>query len=115
MSDTLRLILGGRYPSEEKDATHELNVWDNPTQDIALSPAAPLVFLGAFGVSTEQSPGGHSLAGALSESKFTPSGSVQWDVSDSMMLYGSISTGFNPVASTPAQTTPGPGSFSRSR
>jgi outer membrane receptor protein involved in Fe transport len=94
VSDTLRLTLGGRYTSEEKDATRELNVWDNPTQDIAVSPVAPLVFLGAFGVSTEQSPGGHSLAGALSESKFTPSGSVQWDVSDSMMLYGSISTGF---------------------
>ena len=94
MSDTFRLTLGGRYTSEDKDASRELNVWDNATQDITVSPVAPLVFLGAFAVTSEQTPGGHSLANALSESKFTPSGSFQWDVNDNAMIYGSISTGF---------------------
>ena len=94
IGDTVRLTLGGRYTSEDKDASRELNTWDNATQDISVNPVAPLVFLGAFAVSTEQAPGGHSLANELSESKFTPSGSIQWDVSDDAMLYGSISTGF---------------------
>jgi len=94
VSDTFRLTLGGRYTSEDKDASRELNVWDNATQDITVSPAAPLVFLGAFAITSEQTPGGHSLVGDLSESKFTPSGSFQWDVSDDAMIYGSISTGF---------------------
>ena len=94
ISDTVRLTLGGRYTSEDKDASRELNIWDNATQDITVSPAAPFVFLGAFAVTSEQTPGGHSLADELSESKFTPSASLQWDVSDNAMIYGSISTGF---------------------
>ena len=94
ISDTVRLTLGGRYTSEDKDASRELNVWDNATQDITVSPAAPFVFLGAFAVTSEQTPGGHSLADELSESKFTPSASLQWDFSDNAMVYGSISTGF---------------------
>ena len=94
ISDTFRLTLGGRYTSEDKDASREINIWDNSTQDITVSPVAPLVFLGAFAVTSEQTPGGHSLANELSESKFTPSGSFQWDVSDDAMVYGSISTGF---------------------
>ena len=94
ISDTFRLTLGGRYTSEDKDASRELNVWDNATQDVTVNPIAPFVFLGAFAVTSEQTPGGHSLLGDLSESKFTPSGSFQWDVGDDAMLYGSISTGF---------------------
>ena len=94
VSDTFRLTLGGRYTSEDKDASRELNVWENATQDVTVNPIAPFVFLGAFAVTSEQTPGGHSLLGDLSESKFTPSGSFQWDVGDDAMLYGSISTGF---------------------
>lgn len=93
VSDTLRLTVGGRFTSEDKDASRELNVWDNPTQDISLNPTAPQIFLGVFGIQTEQSTG-HDLSGSISESSFTPSGSFQWDVTPDVMAYGSISTGF---------------------
>jgi len=94
LSDTFRLALGGRYTEEDKTASREINIWDNATQDVTLNPVAPLVFLGAFSVQSQQTPGGHRLDGSLSESVFTPSASFQWDVGDDTMLYGSISTGF---------------------
>ena len=37
---------------------------------------------------------GHSLRGSRSETSFTPMVSLQWDVSEDIRLYGSITTGF---------------------
>jgi iron complex outermembrane receptor protein len=93
VGDIVRLTLGGRYTSEDKDATRVLNVWDNDTDMVTVNPVAPLVFAGAFGIQTEQTTG-HNLVGALGESVFTPSGSFQWDATDDVMIYGSVSTGF---------------------
>ena len=93
VSDTFRLTLGGRYTSEDKDASRVINIWDTATGTVTVNPVAPLVFAGAFAIQSEQTTG-HSLIGALGESVFTPSGSFQWDISDNAMFYGSISTGF---------------------
>ena len=93
VSDTFRLTLGGRYTSEDKDATREINIWDTATGMVTVNPVAPFVFAGAFAIQSEQTSG-HSLVGDLGESVFTPSGSFQWDVSDNAMIYGSISSGF---------------------
>lgn len=93
VNDDFRLTLGGRYNSEDKNASRVINIWDNATMDITTNPIAPLIFAGPFGIQSEQTSG-HNLAGDLSESVFTPSGSFQWDVSESAMVYGSISTGF---------------------
>ena len=84
---------------------------------------SPLVFLSGFNIQTEQSgqqqralaalpeqhpllqqpdlaaaadatAQGHSLRGSRSETSFTPMVSLQWDVSEDIRLYGSITTGF---------------------
>ena len=93
ISDTFRLTLGGRYTTEDKDASRVINIWDTATGMITVNPVAPLVFAGAFAIQSEQTTG-HNLIGDLGESVFTPSGSFQWDATDNVMVYGSISTGF---------------------
>ncbi len=93
VTDSLRLTVGGRYTTEDKDASRVMNVWDTATQTVTVNPVAPLVFAGAFGIQSEQTTG-HNLAGDLSESVFTPSVSFQWETGNDAMVYGSISTGF---------------------
>ena len=92
-ADVWRLTVGGRYTSEEKDGTREMNILDSDTGEIAASPVAPIVYKIAFGIDSEQF-GGHKLAGDRDESVFTPLVNLQWDVTDEAMLYASYSTGF---------------------
>lgn len=104
IADNFRLTLGARYTKEDKDAFREMNILDTATQQITLNPFAPLVYLGAFNLHTEQlagiqvAPGvflpGHSLTGSRSETSFTPLLNLQWDVSDNTMLYASATSGF---------------------
>ena len=93
MTDTFRITAGGRYTSEDKDATREINILDNDTGDITTNPAAPFVFAGAFAIDSEQTTG-HNLKGSRDESVFTPLINAQWDVTADTMLYASWSTGF---------------------
>jgi iron complex outermembrane recepter protein len=93
IADNWRLTAGGRYTSEEKDATREINIFDNDTSEITTNPVAGPVWALGLGVSNEQFDG-HSLAGDRDESVFTPLLNVQWDVTDQAMLYAAYSTGF---------------------
>ena len=102
-SDTFRATLGARFTTEDKDASRVLNVIDLATGQIPSDPTAAAtaaaVYAGAFAVQTEQllllgSPTGHNLNGDLSEDAFTPSISIEWDATDNVLVYGSISSGF---------------------
>jgi len=112
ISDAWHLTAGMRYTSEDKDASRRLNIANTTTGEILDGQAAlgagnisPLVFLNVFMIQTEQSgqqlramgdatAQGHSLRGSRSETSFTPMVSLQWDVSEDIRLYGSITTGF---------------------
>lgn len=93
LSDNWRITAGGRYTSEDKEATREINILDSDTGEITVNPVAPLVYKGGFGIDSEQLLG-HSLDGDRDESVFTPLINVQWDVNPDVMLYASWSTGF---------------------
>jgi outer membrane receptor protein involved in Fe transport len=77
----LTLILGGRYASEEKDFSFErfYNDYgtDNPSGFMGGGPFGPPL----------------TAADSRSEDKFTGSVTLQWDISDATMLYGSFSQG----------------------
>ena len=77
----LTLILGGRYASEDKDFEFERFYNDYGTEN-------PSGFMGG-------GPFGPPLVASdsRSEDKFTGSVTLQWDVGDASMLYGSFSQG----------------------
>lgn len=92
INDRLRLTLGARYTSEDKEADREINITDESTGDITENPVAPLLFDAVFAIQSEQTSG-HSLTGDRSEEVFTPLIKLQWDLSEDVMLYAAWSTG----------------------
>ena len=113
ITDTLRLTAGARYTSEDKTATREINILDTSTQAIALNAVAPFVYKAAFAIESEQSGGGHSLAGKRDESSFTPLLNIQWDATGDIMLYGSFSTGFKSGGFDARSNTPSSWEFDK--
>jgi iron complex outermembrane receptor protein len=93
-SDYWSLTAGGRYTSEEKEATRVINIVDNDTGDVTTSALAPLIWDVGFGINNEQFGDGHNLAGDRDESVFTPLITIEWDASEEVMAYASWSTGF---------------------
>lgn len=103
-SDTLRFSVGGRFTEEEKTGFRVMNVLDIATGKPTVNPLAPIVYFGAFRIYSQQlagvtiAPGvvapGHSLQGERSESQFTPSFIVEWDMNDNSMLYASATSGY---------------------
>jgi len=93
LDDDWTLSVGGRYTSEEKTASRVLNVTDYPAGNIATNPAAPAIYLAAFGISNEQADG-HNLSGTRDESSFTPQISIQYKATEDVMLYATAVTGF---------------------
>ena len=93
LDDDWILSVGGRYTSEEKTASRVLNVTDYPAGNIATNPAAPAIYLAAFGISNEQADG-HNLSGTRDESSFTPQISIQYKATEDVMLYATAVTGF---------------------
>jgi iron complex outermembrane recepter protein len=97
MSRDLRLSFGGRYTTENKDATraqtHYLGgVALPPTDPSGVTPnylwgLNPL--FGTFLIEPYK-----PIHGERKESRFTPSLTLQWDVSNAVMLYGTYVTGF---------------------
>ncbi|MFT5481987.1 MAG: iron complex outermembrane receptor protein, partial [Halieaceae bacterium] len=116
ISDTLRLNLGGRYTDEEKSGSRSIEIVDivdeSPVRDVAgqpitTSPAAPFVYGLGFAIDNEQfnasglsgcggvsDATGHDLSCSRSESAFTPMVNLQWDASDSAMVYATYTEGF---------------------
>lgn len=105
LAPDLRLIAGGRFTSEDKNAFREMTAVDTATSTPTQNPMAPYVYLGAFSIFTTQTLGanplnpsqilpGHTLNGSRSESQFTPQLTLQWDYSDQAMAYVSATRGF---------------------
>ncbi|HEY7773147.1 MAG TPA: TonB-dependent receptor [Marinagarivorans sp.] len=105
ISDSFRMIVGGRYTSETKRGQKELHVvnletgeyqptnLDLVTQTPAL-PSAPQIYASdSFRVDTEEGTG-HKVNKVRSESAFTPLLIAQWDINDNNSTYISWTKGF---------------------
>ncbi|MEH6551130.1 MAG: TonB-dependent receptor [Pseudomonadales bacterium] len=92
ISDTFRLTLGGRYTSEDKDATRSqihhsaAGVAQDPDQGMA-NPYTQLYAL--FGIEPY-----NTIDGSDKETAFTPVITAQWDATDEMMVYATWTQGF---------------------
>lgn len=80
ITPTVTLVVGGRYTRDEKDLQSDAIILDFGQPGDLLSPA-PL-----------QEP--YSVTVDGSWSRFTPRVSLEWDVSDNLLVYGSYSEGF---------------------
>ena len=98
MTDTIRLTVGARYTYEEKNGFREMNVFRTSTGelDVVQGATANAVF-GIDYANLGEATGGaypiHRLKDDRNEDFITPTAILEWDVSDSTMLYGSASTG----------------------
>lgn len=109
LTDTLRLNVGGRYSTEEKEGSRSLDFENNRTGErIAEGEVDSVV---AINFSAER----HNLEGDRKESNFAPSVNLQWDVSDWAMTYVTWSKGFKSGGfdarsnASPAANAPDPG------
>ena len=98
-SDTLRLSLGGRYTTEDKDGTRRVTLTRfstgapiDPATDPLRFGTAAAVYANLLGVQFDFA--GHNLSGSRSDDSFDFAANLQWDVNDDVMLYGTISSGF---------------------
>ncbi|WP_439101149.1 TonB-dependent receptor [Congregibacter sp.] len=99
MTDVTRLTVGARYTREDKSGTRRMDVFNSATGELDITQAA--IGSAVFGVDwanlSEETGGAfpsHDLAADRSESSFTPSAVLEWDVGEDLMLYGSVATGF---------------------
>ena len=98
ISDTFRLVLGGRYSEEEKTATKtqvHFGPDDQPTPATDPSGQVPNVLwglnplFGAFSIEPYD-----TISGKRKEEEFNPLVTLQWDATDDMMLYATYVEGF---------------------
>lgn len=92
----LRLILGGRYTDEEKTASRrQYHTVPNPqTGDMVERPVGDPTdpFNGLYGLFNIEPY--ETIRETRSESDFTPSVTLQWDLNSTDMLYASYTTGY---------------------
>ncbi len=98
INDRHRMTLGARYTDEDKSGSREMNVYDSTTGELDLVQA--ITGSAVFGVdfaNLGEATGGafpiHRLDEHRGEGFFTPAAIYEWDVSQSTMVYGSVSTG----------------------
>lgn len=89
VTDTLRLIFGGRYTKEEKDFYRSSAI--TPFQDLGVVGGPQEQTMAAVLQVAVQLP---EYSEKRTESHFTPSLKAQWDISDDVMLYGLVENGF---------------------
>jgi len=93
INDQWRLTVGGRYSSEDKEGTRQIvlrNLDGTEVSDPGQAFLASAVFGGLFNLQVVD----HDLATSRDESSFTPQITLQYDWSDSTMVYATASTGF---------------------
>jgi outer membrane receptor protein involved in Fe transport len=89
VSEALRLTLGARYTLEEKESERSLTIYD--TSGGGLTSAGletRLVMSGVFGVEN------HAVEDDRREESVTGTLIAEWDATEELMLYASISNGF---------------------
>jgi iron complex outermembrane recepter protein len=89
MTDGWRLILGARYTKEDKSTSGQI------TSGFATEYAPPAQFLPACVVYTPTNSACYTqLHNSLNESKITWKTGLEYDITSTSMLYGTVSTGF---------------------
>lgn len=90
ITDEFRLTLGGRYTSEDKQASRRQFHVNNRGMELG-STQDPILntLLGLFRIEPYD-----TVSGDRDESVFTPLLNLEYDISDSSMLYASYTTGF---------------------
>lgn len=94
ITSTWHLTLGGRYTEEDKTAHKSMNIIDITTGEVQNDPVLGAMYLGLFRAETEQGPGGHDISGSRNEKKFTPLATLEYDVTQNILLYGSYTRGY---------------------
>lgn len=97
ISDTLRLTLGARYTEEEKDAVSDQKLGDSlcgMTGNNELGCAGGYNNWLAVIQATSFNTYNKYWEGDRKTTDFSPSANLQWDISDSSMVYVSFSQGF---------------------
>jgi len=103
VSEALRFNLGARYTDEVKEVDHSL-----VTQFLNINPFVNQIFLTRFGVepfTTADLP-----TSEVADTSLDPSASIQWDITDNIMLYTSYTQatkagGFNASTFLPENTS----------
>ena len=88
ITDLFRATFGVRYSYEEKDGSRKLELSDLSTG--AIRPVGEVDTVVAKNFSAER----HDLKGSRSEGNFAPSINLQYDWSDDVMLYTTLSRGY---------------------
>lgn len=88
MTEDWRLLLGGRYTQEDKDASRVQSHFNSAGVD---QGGTNLLLNALFG-NLRVEP--NNLEGSLSENAFTPLITLQWDATDDVMVYASYVEGF---------------------
>ena len=115
-SDVFRLNLGLRYTDEQKDGARSVILAEEfggapitPTSDLLRWATATALYAQALQVQVA----GHDLSGSRDDTSTDFSVVAQWDASDSVMLYGSVASGFKAGGfDTRSNKTPTASSFS---
>lgn len=91
LTDSFRLVAGGRFSDEEKTASRRQFHLGSNGQELPLgSPTDPLnVLYGLFNIEAYE-----TLSEERNESKFTPAVRLEYDLDENSMLYLSYTTGF---------------------
>jgi outer membrane receptor protein involved in Fe transport len=100
ITDNFRSTLGLRYANDEKEVTQELRLTEFDDRNSPLAtlfppasgPAPGFVQVGIWGGNLGTFE--HVIKDKIDEGNFTPSLNVQWDVSETAMVYASVSTGY---------------------
>lgn len=103
VSDLVRVNLGARYTDETKDLVYE-RATEYPLVNPFFNPITGAIF------GTQQFVTADLPVSKVSDTNFDPSASVQWDVSDNVMLYTSLTKatkagGFNASSNVIANTS----------
>lgn len=88
-SEYLRLTLGGRFTAEDKDGSRRQTLINAQGEDVLnIDPALNTAY-GLFNLEAYD-----TVEGSRSENAFTPLVTIQYDVTDDIMLYATYTTGF---------------------
>ena len=115
VSDIFRLNLGLRYTDEEKDGARSVILAEafggaeiTPVSDPVRWGTATAIYANLLNVQVA----GHDLSGTRSDDSTDFSVVAQWDTSDSVMLYGSVASGFKAGGfDTRSNSIPGSSAF----
>ena len=101
INDTWRTTLGLRYANDKKEVTQELRLTEFNDESSPLATVFPPASGVAPGFVQVGIWGGpplltfeHVIDNEIDEGNFTPSLNLQWDVSETAMVYASVSTGY---------------------